>query len=86
MIRGVNKQIIEINETENEYFEKAILFVRPKKCDTGEAKLREAASGWLAPMGLAQRGRKKKMSRFLRMLCAAVAGGAVAAVIMLVLR
>ena len=29
MLRGVNKSIIEVLETENQYFEKAILFIRP---------------------------------------------------------
>ena len=28
MVRGVNKKIVEISETENKYFERAILFVR----------------------------------------------------------
>lgn len=29
MLRGVNRQIIEVNETDSRYFEKAILYVRP---------------------------------------------------------
>ena len=30
MIKGVNKMIVEINNTESEYFDKAILFVSPQ--------------------------------------------------------
>ena len=30
MIRGVNKQIIEVSETGSRYFERALLFVRPE--------------------------------------------------------
>lgn len=29
MIRGVNKQIIEINNTEDEFFEKVVFYVNP---------------------------------------------------------
>lgn len=31
MIKGVNKRIVEINNPQNEYFEKAILYIRPEK-------------------------------------------------------
>ena len=47
MLRGVNKQIIEINCTDNRYFEKAILFVRPEFADISEAKMRDNASEFL---------------------------------------
>ena len=33
MVRGVNKAVIEINNTENEFIERAILFVNPKFAD-----------------------------------------------------
>ena len=47
MLRGVSKQIIEINSTDNRYFEKAILFVRPEFADMTEAKLRDNATEFL---------------------------------------
>ena len=31
MVKGVNKQIIEINDTGNKYFEKVLLFISPGK-------------------------------------------------------
>ena len=40
MVKGVNKQIVEIVNTENEYFEKAILFVNP---ESERDELREQA-------------------------------------------
>ncbi len=43
MIKGVNKQVLEINETQNGYFEKAIFFVKPEYCGMSEGKLRESA-------------------------------------------
>lgn len=30
MLRGTNRSIIEINETENKYFEKILIFVKPE--------------------------------------------------------
>ena len=33
MVKGVNKQIIEINDTGNKYFEKVLLFITPGKKD-----------------------------------------------------
>ena len=34
MIKGVNKQVLEINETQNGFFEKAIFFVKPEYTTT----------------------------------------------------
>lgn len=84
MIRGVNKQIIEINETQNEYFEKAILFVRPSKSDIGAGKLRAQAA---RIMGAFDQPVKtvSPVKAILRLVCAAIAGSAVTAVIMLIL-
>ncbi len=33
MVKGINKQIIEVVDTGNRYIQKAILFVRPEKAD-----------------------------------------------------
>ena len=48
MIRGVNRQIIEVNDTENRYFERAILFVRSDCGEATEHKLHSQAVDWLA--------------------------------------
>lgn len=37
MIKGVNKQIVEINDTKNEYVEKAILIINPQKASLPKA-------------------------------------------------
>ena len=47
MLRGVNRQIIEINSTDNCYFEKAILFVRPEFSELSETKLQNNANLFL---------------------------------------
>lgn len=43
MIKGVNKQVLEINETQNSFFEKAIFFVKPEYSGMGEGRLKESA-------------------------------------------
>ncbi len=43
MLKGVNKQVLEINETQNSFFEKAIFFVKPEYSGMSEGKLRESA-------------------------------------------
>ncbi len=44
MVKGVNKKIIEINNTENEFFEKIILYVSPKAGAPNCSKVKRAAS------------------------------------------
>ena len=48
MIKGVNKAIIEINETGNKYFEKAILYIRSEMSDESEKKLEHQAKEYVA--------------------------------------
>ncbi len=43
MIKGINRQIIEIGETGNLYFERALLFVRPQLDDIDEHRLKAEA-------------------------------------------
>lgn len=61
MIRGVNKHIIEVVNTENDYFEKAILFVNPNKADAGQREIMHVASDYLGSME--QPVRQKRKSR-----------------------
>lgn len=43
MIKGVNKQIVEINSTNSAFFEKAVLYVKPSMQDfSSKALAREA--------------------------------------------
>lgn len=43
MIKGINKQVLEILETNNGYFEKALFFIKPEFSGISENKLRELA-------------------------------------------
>ena len=43
MIKGINKQILEVTNTDNPYFERVIFFVRPQSAKTDEQLLKKEA-------------------------------------------
>ena len=43
LIKGINKQILEVTNTESPYFEKIIFFVRPSSNPIGEKALENEA-------------------------------------------
>ncbi len=47
MVKGVNRQIIEINDTGNRYFERVLLFVSPDKSDMPTERLKKEAKSLL---------------------------------------
>lgn len=63
MIKGVNKQVLEINEVENSFFEKAIFFVKPEYSGLSEGKLRKIAEKKLCDTG-APPDSKKNLRKF----------------------
>lgn len=44
MLKGTNRQVIEITQTDCEYFERVMFFVKPECVNVSEGKLRERAS------------------------------------------
>ncbi len=44
MIKGVNRQVVEVRETGCDYFERIIFFVKPEYASISEGKIRERAS------------------------------------------
>lgn len=50
MVRGTNKLIIEINDMENRFFEKAILYVRENAEVDADKSLEEHANQYIATM------------------------------------
>lgn len=92
MVKGVNKQIIEINDTGNSYFEKVLLFVAPGKSDKTAEKLKSEAKSYLLNLsseykttgGIREHieNKKKRKTIFLACLVSAVL---LAAVTMLIL-
>ncbi|MBQ3904447.1 MAG: hypothetical protein II744_05665 [Eubacterium sp.] len=43
MLKGINKQILEVTNTESPYFERIVFFVRPDKNTVSEACLKKEA-------------------------------------------
>lgn len=78
MIKGVNRRIIEVNDTDNKYFERAMLFVSPTYAEAEESKLKKEADEILSRFSAspcppsARRGGRRK-ARLLPALC--FAGG-----------
>lgn len=58
MIKGVNRRVIEINNPDGEYFEKAILFVKPEKSGDKPEILRIAARKYLSEVDENDRRRR----------------------------
>ena len=54
MIRGAKKQIIEVLNTENEYFEKAILVVSAEYSEMGKLKLDRYAKEYISDINWSQ--------------------------------
>lgn len=44
MIKGVNRQVVEVQETDCDYFERILFFVKPEYASLSEGKIREHAS------------------------------------------
>ncbi len=78
MLKGVNRRIIEVNNTENKYFERAIVFVRPEYNETDTAVLSQEASGYISSVLGAGPGflRQEAIKRRRRKIILCVGGAA----------
>lgn len=81
MVRGVNKNVIEISDTGNDCFERAILFLRPESAAKGGEHVRGRAADYLAGLRL-RRGlfpKRRLVGRVVGWLIAAGVGAALTA-------
>jgi hypothetical protein len=78
VVKGVNKQIVEIVRTDNAYFEKAILFVNPEKLTVDQKELQEQANYFVDTYIRQDKGVKMAGRPFWRILlqvgCGALGG------------
>lgn len=86
MIKGVNRQVLEIAQPECAYFERVLFFVKPEYSSVSENKLKDKADLLIknssAPPYEKRVGQAStKIKRFLQMLLAAGAGAAAAGII-----
>lgn len=82
MIRGISRQIIEVKETDNIYYESAYLVVKPEFSSAERAVLEREALKLLrsmdAPTGIKQRF--PRLTPWLRLLGPATLGAGIATV------
>ena len=82
MVKAVNKLILEINNTESEYFEKAVFYVRPEM--SGSNKLRAQAQLSLGNIGLEKRKRRINRITVIAGISGLAAGAAVSLITFLI--
>lgn len=78
MIKGVNRQVVEITQTQCEYFEKVLFFIKPEYSAVSEGDLKERATIIAQSAGMPPAARlRKSRVRLVLSMCAAACGGAV---------
>ncbi len=81
MIKGVNRQVVEITQTDCEYFERILFLVKPEFSTVSEGKLRERAS-LMSSAGKPPATRvRRRMRNILTVIGSACAGAAVCALV-----
>ena len=87
MIKGVNRNVIEIVDTNSDLFERAILFVRPAGWEQDPAQLESCAHNFLARAKLGRRILKGRGLPFavLKYFLATALGADVAALLLVYL-
>ena len=94
MVKGVNRQIIEINNTGDRYFEKVLLFVAPGRSGVSERELHKRAEEYV--LGLSEKklpeqslrkrcDKKQKRKKLFLALCGAVAVGVITVIVLNIL-
>lgn len=79
MIKGVNRQVVEITQTKCEYFERVLFFIKPEFSAVSDGELKERASAIAQSAGIppAERLRKNKLRSAISHGAAAFAGAMV---------
>lgn len=85
MVKGVNRQVLEILEPQCDYFEKALFFVKPEYSNESDAKLRNQALKSIQNSNAVPKTRKQKVKSKMffiaQMLSSAVVGSIITALI-----
>lgn len=88
MVKGVNKTIIEINDTGNKYFDRVLFFVNPDYAGTPQSKLQNRAFDYIetnadVPRCTAVRTRVSHRRRNILIAASAVIIAAVAIILLI---
>ncbi|MBR3767673.1 MAG: hypothetical protein IKL10_05480 [Clostridia bacterium] len=84
MLKGVNRQVVEVAQPECVYFEKVLFFVKPEYSSVSETKLKSKADALIknataAPEEKKRFQRNSRIGQFAKMAIAAVSGAVAAA-------
>ncbi len=90
MLKGVNRQVVEIPQPDSAYFEKVIFFVKPEFSDMSEQKIRSSADEMIKnasppPCEKSDKRRRNRLGNYLKISLAALSGAAVTALGMLII-
>ncbi len=73
MIKGVNRQVVEVSETGSDYFERILFFVKAEYAGISEGKIREKAGliarGTASPPRMKRKESRKKEALILCFCC-----------------
>jgi hypothetical protein len=81
MIKGVNRQVVEVCQTDSVYFERILFFVKPEYYGLGEAKLKEKANACMHDTVKPPQTKKQGFVRKGLLMGLSAAGGAAATAI-----
>ncbi|MBR5498481.1 MAG: hypothetical protein IKV76_10940 [Clostridia bacterium] len=81
MLKGVNRQVVEVADTGSDYFEKALFFVNPKYYGLTDGKLRERAQTLMSAAGAPPKQRKTEKKSRWKTLLAVIASAAAGSII-----
>ncbi len=81
MLKGVNRQVVEVADTGSEYFERALFFVNPKYYGLTDGKLRERAQTLMSTAGTPPKNKQKDSRSKLKTAIAIVASAAAGSII-----
>lgn len=81
MLKGVSQKVIEVVHTDNRYFEKAILFLRPGAQDQDQPFLKSQAEEYMSKIDYKPPKKSRRwqmLSRCAGFLCSALFGAGIA--------
>lgn len=81
MVKGVNRQVLEILDPGCEYFEKALFFVKPEYSGENESKLKGSAMKSIRKSAGVPKTRKQKMKSRLFFFAEMAASAGVGAIL-----
>ncbi len=83
MLKGVNRQVVEVSHPESAYFERVLFFVKPEAMTVNETRLKDSANALISqavrPPCEKKRNKKSGLMQFLKLTAAAAGGAAVSA-------